>query len=79
MHNLKGEDWKQSDRIPIYSMFIDPPLGATVFGTGGDEVINMNAAWMYSRLPYTELQKGVFVHPTVSELVLYVFEGMEEP
>lgn len=127
--NLKGENWRQSDRIPVYSMFIDPPLGrvgmseneakksgreilkgtmpmssinrareknetaglvkvlvdaktgqllgATIFGTGGDEVINIFAAWMYTRLPYTEFQKAVFVHPTVSELMPYLFENLE--
>lgn len=127
--NLKGENWRRSDRIPVYSMFIDPPmgrvgmsetaakksgreilmgkmpmssvnrarekdetgglvkvlvdaksgqlLGATVFGTGGDEVINIFAAWMYTRLPYTEFQKAVFVHPTVSELMPYLFENLE--
>lgn len=129
VRNLKGENWRRSDRIPIYAMYIDPPLGrvgmsetqakksgrqvlkgtmpmtsvarakerdetaglvkvlveantgqllgAAVFGTGGDEVINLLAAWMYTRLPYTELQKAVFVHPTVSELMPYVFENLE--
>ncbi|MFW5836134.1 MAG: FAD-dependent oxidoreductase [bacterium] len=52
-------------------------LGATVFGTGGDEVINLLATWMYTRLPYTELQKAVLVHPTVAELMPYVFENLE--
>jgi pyruvate/2-oxoglutarate dehydrogenase complex dihydrolipoamide dehydrogenase (E3) component len=127
--NLKGENWRQSDRITVYTMFIDPPmgrvgmsetqaknsnrevlkgfmqmssinrarekdetggfikvlvdaktgqlLGATVFGTGGDEVINIIASWMYTRLPYTEFQKAVLVHPTVSELLPYVFENLE--
>jgi len=127
--NLTGEQWRQGDRIPIYSMFIDPPLGrvgmseaqakesgrnvlkgtmpmssiaranekyetagmakvlvdadsgqllgATVFGTGGDEVISLLAAWMYTGLPYTELQKVVLVHPTVAELMPYLFENME--
>ncbi|MFP4407877.1 MAG: mercuric reductase [Spirochaetaceae bacterium] len=127
--NLKGENWRQSDRIPVYCMFIDPPmgrvgmsetqakqsgrevlkgtmpmssinrarekeetgglvkvlvdaksgqlLGATVFGTGGDEVINIFASWMYTRLPYTEFQKAVLVHPTVSELMPYLFEKLE--
>jgi pyruvate/2-oxoglutarate dehydrogenase complex dihydrolipoamide dehydrogenase (E3) component len=127
--NLRGENWRRSDRIPVYSMFIDPPmgrvgmseneakksgrevlkgtmpmsrinrarekdetaglvkvlvdaktgqlLGATVFGTGGDEVINIFASWMYTRLPYTEFQKAVLVHPTVSELMPYLFENLE--
>lgn len=51
--------------------------GATVFGIGGDEVINMFAAWMYTGRPYTELQKAVFVHPTVAELMPYVFSDLQ--
>ena len=127
--NLKGEKWSAEDRIMIYSMFIDPPLGrvglsekqaarkpgryllgtmpmssinravekdetdglvkviveaesgkiaeATVFGVGGDEVISMLAAWMYTGRPYTELQRAVFVHPTVSELMPWVFNDLK--
>jgi pyruvate/2-oxoglutarate dehydrogenase complex dihydrolipoamide dehydrogenase (E3) component len=52
--------------------------GATVFGVGGDEVINMCAAWMYTGRPYTELQKAVFVHPTVSELMPWVFSNLQK-
>lgn len=52
-------------------------LGAAVFGTGGDEVINIFATWMYTRLPYTEFRKAVIVHPTVSELMPYVFDNLE--
>ncbi len=25
--NLRGETWKTTDRIPVYGMFLDPPLG----------------------------------------------------
>ncbi len=127
--NLRGESWKWTDRIPVYSLFIDPPLGrvgmneiqakasdrailqgtmmmsevgrarekdetagilkvlvdaesseivgATVFGVGGDEVINVIASWMYSGLPYTELQRAVLVHPTVAELLPWVFANLQ--
>ncbi len=51
--------------------------GATVFGVGGDEVINMLAAWMYTGRPYTELQRAVFVHPTVAELIPWVFDELK--
>lgn len=110
-----------SDRIPIYSLFIDPPLGrigmterqakesgkkvsmgvmpmtrvarareksetdgfmkilvdqeskqilgASMLGTGCDEVVQMIATLMYAKAPYTVIQKGVYIHPTVSELI----------
>jgi len=129
LKNLKGEPWKVSDRIMIYSMFIDPPLarvgmneaqarqsgrnvltarmpmsriararekdetrglvkvlvdadtreilGAAILGVGGDEIINGIAAWMYTGLPYTHFQRAVMVHPTVAELMPWVFENLK--
>lgn len=129
LENLKGENWKVSDRTLIYSMFIDPPLarvgmndtqarksgrrvlaasmpmsrvsrarekdetrglmkvlvdgdtreilGATILGVGGDEIIGGIAAFMDTGRPYTEFQRTVMVHPTVAELVPWVFEGLQ--
>lgn len=51
-------------------------VGAAVFGVGGDEIINMFAAWMTTGLPYTDFQKTVLVHPTVSELMPWVFGNL---
>ena len=44
-------------------------LGASILGTGGDEVIHCILDVMYARAPYTVLQRAVHIHPTVSELV----------
>jgi pyruvate/2-oxoglutarate dehydrogenase complex dihydrolipoamide dehydrogenase (E3) component len=129
LSSRKGGDRKLSDRIPIYAMFIDPPLGrvgmsekealasgrkvlkavrpmskinrarefgetegfakilvdgsndrflgAAVFGVGGDEIINMFAAMMYSDVPCRDLRKSVFVHPTVSELMPWILDDLE--
>jgi pyruvate/2-oxoglutarate dehydrogenase complex dihydrolipoamide dehydrogenase (E3) component len=118
---LKGANRKISDRIPIYGLFIDPPLGrlgvtetearragykllrarmamadvararekgetqgfmkilvdadsklilgAAILGVGGDEVVHSLVDAMYGRLPYTVVQHGVRIHPTVSELI----------
>jgi len=129
LKNLNGEDWKASDRIMIYSMFIDPPLarvgmneeqarksgrnvltakmpmsrisrarekdetrglvkflvdaeskeilGGAILGVGGDEIINGIAAWMSTGLPYTDFQRTVLVHPTVAELMPWVFDGLK--
>ncbi len=118
---LSGTNRKVSDRIPIYGLFTDPPLGrvgmtetearraggklligqmpmsqvprakekgetlglmkvlvdassqqiigAAVLGVGGDEVVQSLVDAMYGRLPYTVVQHGVRIHPTVSELI----------
>jgi pyruvate/2-oxoglutarate dehydrogenase complex dihydrolipoamide dehydrogenase (E3) component len=52
-------------------------LGAAILGVGGDEIINLFAAWMRTGLPYTELQRVVLVHPTVAELLPWVFNNLE--
>ena len=125
----RDEARKISDRTPIHSMFIDPPLarvgmsetqarasgrrvlmatkemskinrarekaetaglvkllvdadskrilGATIFGVGGDEIIGMLALAMQSGLPYTSIQDVVLPHPTVSELIPFIFEELK--
>jgi pyruvate/2-oxoglutarate dehydrogenase complex dihydrolipoamide dehydrogenase (E3) component len=44
-------------------------LGATILGTGGDEVIHCVLDLMYARAPYTVMQRAMHIHPTVSELI----------
>jgi pyruvate/2-oxoglutarate dehydrogenase complex dihydrolipoamide dehydrogenase (E3) component len=118
---LNGANRKVSDRIPIYGLFIDPPLGrlgrteaearnagsdilvgrmamkdvsrarekgetrgfmkvlveagskqivgAAILGVGGDEAVHSLVDAMYGHLPYTVVQHGVRIHPTVSELI----------
>lgn len=44
-------------------------LGASILGTGGDEVIHCVLDMMYARAPYTVMQRAVHIHPTVSELL----------
>ena len=118
---LNGADRKVIDRIPIYGLFIDPPLGrlgsteaeardagydilvgrmpmeqvsrarekgetqgfmkvlvdagskqivgAAILGVGGDEAVHSLVDAMYGHLPYTVVQQGIRIHPTVSELI----------
>lgn len=52
-------------------------IGASVLGPGGDEIINMFAAIMHSNIPCHEYRRVVLVHPTVSELMPWVLDGLE--
>nr|WP_230391665.1 MULTISPECIES: hypothetical protein [unclassified Oceanispirochaeta] len=52
-------------------------LGCTIFGVGGDEIIGMVALAMQAGLPYTKLQQTVLPHPTVSELIPWIFADLE--
>jgi pyruvate/2-oxoglutarate dehydrogenase complex dihydrolipoamide dehydrogenase (E3) component len=44
-------------------------LGAAVLGTGGDEIIHSILDVMYTKAPYTVVQRAMHIHPTVSELI----------
>ena len=53
-------------------------LGATVLGVGGDEIISSILNIMYADAPYTVIRDSVQVHPTVSELIPTLLEGLEK-
>jgi pyruvate/2-oxoglutarate dehydrogenase complex dihydrolipoamide dehydrogenase (E3) component len=44
-------------------------LGAAILGVEGDEAIHSILDVMYTRAPYTVLQRAMHIHPTVSELI----------
>ncbi len=52
-------------------------LGATVFGTGGDEVIGAFAAFIQTRSSYRIFRRVVFPHPTVSELMPWCLDNLK--
>ena len=122
---------KVSDRVPIYGMFVDPPLGrvglneaevrklgrpalmakmpmsrvgrarergetdgflkayvdaetkqilgASFLGIEADEAVQTLAPLMMAKQPYTVLIDTVMIHPTVNELVPYLFEQYLKP
>ena len=121
-----GRKW--TDRIPVYALYTDPPLGrvgmseaeirkagikalvakrpmtrvaralekgetagflklhveqsskrilgAALLGTGADESVHSLLDAVYSRMPYTEFQRHVRIHPTVSELLPTALEDL---
>ena len=56
----------------------DQILGASILGIGGDEIINMFATIMHSDIPCRHYRKVVLVHPTVSELMPWILDGIME-
>jgi pyruvate/2-oxoglutarate dehydrogenase complex dihydrolipoamide dehydrogenase (E3) component len=44
-------------------------LGASLLGTSGDEAVHCIIDTMYAKAPYTNIQRAVHIHPTVSELI----------
>jgi pyruvate/2-oxoglutarate dehydrogenase complex dihydrolipoamide dehydrogenase (E3) component len=53
-------------------------VGVTIFGVGGDEVVNLAAAWMASGQILDDLKRTVLVHPTVAELLPWIADDVQE-
>jgi pyruvate/2-oxoglutarate dehydrogenase complex dihydrolipoamide dehydrogenase (E3) component len=128
-HNLlSNAGRKYTDRVPVYALYTDPPLGrvgmseadikqagiqalvgkrpmtrvaravekgetqgflkihvehgskrilgASLLGTGADEAVHSLIDAVYARMPYTEFQRHVRIHPNVSELLPTVLEDL---
>ena len=52
-------------------------LGAAILGVGGDEVVHSILEAMYADVPYTVLQRAVHNHPTVTELIPTMLQGLK--
>ncbi len=126
---LEGGNRSLRDRVPVYSLYTDPPLarvgasetdlksrgkgyrravlrmsevprarekgetrgfakilvdegddrilGAGILGVGGDEAIGMLALAIRSGLPYSALTDTVLPHPTLSEMIPWMFDNLE--
>ena len=126
---LSNAGRKHTDRVPVYALYTDPPLGrvgmgeaeirkagipalvgkrpmtrvaravekgetrgflkihveqgsrrilgASLLGTGADEAVHSLIDAVYAKLPYTELQRHVRIHPNVSELLPTVLEDLK--
>src|SRR5687767_14935868 len=126
---LSNAGRKHTDRVPVYALYTDPPLGrvgrsekeieekgikasvgkrpmsrvaravekgetqgflkihveegskrilgASLLGTGADEAVHSLIDAVYAKLPYTEFQRRVRIHPNVSELLPTVLEDLK--
>lgn len=54
-------------------------LGAAVLGVGGDEIISSLINVMYAGASYEVIRDSIHPHPTVSELVPTMLEGLTRP
>ena len=52
-------------------------LGAVVFGAGGDEIVHSILDVMYADAPYTTISRAVHIHPTLSELIPTMLQGLK--
>jgi len=52
-------------------------LGAAILGMNGDEIVHSLLDVMYAKQPYTAISRAVHIHPTVTELVPTLLQGLK--
>ncbi len=52
-------------------------LGASLLGVGCDEAVHCLLDVMYAGAPYTTISRAVHIHPTVSELIPTLLQGLK--
>jgi pyruvate/2-oxoglutarate dehydrogenase complex dihydrolipoamide dehydrogenase (E3) component len=52
-------------------------LGAAILGVTGDEVIHVLLDVMYAKAPYTTVSRAMHIHPTVSERLPTLLQGLQ--
>jgi pyruvate/2-oxoglutarate dehydrogenase complex dihydrolipoamide dehydrogenase (E3) component len=72
---------EKGETFGFIKVFVDADtkliLGATLFGTGGDEAVHCILTAMYARQPASLLTHSVHIHPTVAELIPTTFENLK--
>jgi pyruvate/2-oxoglutarate dehydrogenase complex dihydrolipoamide dehydrogenase (E3) component len=52
-------------------------LGGALLGIGGDEIVHSLLDVMYAGAPYTVIRRAMHIHPTVTELIPTMLEGLQ--
>jgi len=75
-----GRAREKGETDGFMKVLVDPQskqiLGATIYGVDGDEAIHTFVDVMTARAPYTTLQYAMHIHPTISELVPTLLDGL---
>jgi pyruvate/2-oxoglutarate dehydrogenase complex dihydrolipoamide dehydrogenase (E3) component len=69
--------------MPKFQLFVDlidaeteEIPGASILGLSGDEIVHSLLDVMYAGKPSTVIARAVHIHPTVSELIPTVLQGL---
>ena len=76
-----GRAREKGETVGMVKLLVDADtdlfLGATVFGVGGDEVVNMITVCMTAGITAKQFRKTVLIHPTVAELIPWVLDDLQ--
>jgi pyruvate/2-oxoglutarate dehydrogenase complex dihydrolipoamide dehydrogenase (E3) component len=76
-----GRAYERSETQGFMKTIVDADskqlLGAALLGIEGDEIVQGLLDMMYAKAPYTVIQRAMHVHPTVYEMIPYMFEDLQ--
>jgi pyruvate/2-oxoglutarate dehydrogenase complex dihydrolipoamide dehydrogenase (E3) component len=76
-----GRAYERSETTGFMKVIVDAEtkqlLGAALLGIEGDEVVQGLLDMMYAKVPYTVIQRAMHIHPTVYEMIPYIFEDLQ--
>jgi pyruvate/2-oxoglutarate dehydrogenase complex dihydrolipoamide dehydrogenase (E3) component len=76
-----GRAYERSETKGFMKVIVDAEtkqlLGAALLGIEGDEVVQGLLDMMYAKAPYTVIQRAMHIHPTVYEMIPYIFENLQ--
>jgi pyruvate/2-oxoglutarate dehydrogenase complex dihydrolipoamide dehydrogenase (E3) component len=76
-----GRAFERSETRGFMKVIVDAEskqiLGAALLGIEGDEIVQGLLDMMYAKAPYTVIQRAMHIHPTVYEMIPYIFEDLE--
>lgn len=75
-----GRAFERSETDGLIKILVDADskeiLGGAVLGIRGDEVVQALLPLMYAKAPYTVMSRAVHIHPTVTELLPTLLQGL---
>jgi pyruvate/2-oxoglutarate dehydrogenase complex dihydrolipoamide dehydrogenase (E3) component len=76
-----GRAYERSETKGFMKIIVDAEsrqlLGAALLGIEGDEIVQGLLDMMYAKAPYAVIQRAMHIHPTVYEMIPYMFEDLQ--
>jgi pyruvate/2-oxoglutarate dehydrogenase complex dihydrolipoamide dehydrogenase (E3) component len=76
-----GRARERSETLGLMKVIVDAQskqiLGAALLGLSGDEAVHSILDVMYAKAPYTVISRAMHIHPTVTELIPTLLQGLK--
>ena len=76
-----GRAYERSETKGFMKIIVDADtkliLGAALLGIEGDEIVQGLLDLMYAKAPWTVIRRAMHIHPTVYEMIPYMFDELQ--